>query len=131
MGKITSHVGHALYQVDIQSDSGNQLVADEPQELGGGNTGFSPDELLRAALAACTTATLRMYANRKGWDLQGVHLELDFVWDKELSKTTIRREIHLIGNLDEAQRERLLGIANLCPIHKVLSNPIEIITSLT
>ncbi|MHA8062966.1 OsmC family protein [Aquirufa aurantiipilula] len=130
MGKITSHLGHALYQVDIQSDSGNRIVADEPVELGGANSGFSPDELLRAALAACTTATLRMYADRKGWDLHGVDLKLDFVWDKELLKTTISREIHLTGNLDEAQKERLLGIANLCPIHKVLSNPVEIMTSL-
>ncbi|CAM3462342.1 OsmC family protein [Aquirufa ecclesiirivi] len=131
MGIIKSQIRNTLYQVEIQSDSGNQLIADEPQELGGGNTGFSPDELLRAALAACTSATLRMYADRKGWDLQGVNLELDFVWDKDLSKTTIRREIHISGNLDDAQRERLLAIANLCPIHKVLSNPIEIITSLS
>lgn len=131
MGKITSHLGNALYQVEIQSDSGNRIIADEPEELGGANMGFSPDELLRAALAACTSATLRMYADRKGWDLQEVDLTLDFVWDKERSKTTISREIHLTGNLDEAQKERLLGIANLCPIHKVLSNPIDIQTSLS
>lgn len=130
MGKITSHLGQAHYQVDIQSEFGNRVLADEPQELGGGNTGFSPDELLRAALAACTSATLRMYADRKGWDLQEVNLELDFVWDKELSKTTIHREIYVSGNLDEEQRARLLSIANLCPIHKVLSNPIEIISKL-
>ena len=130
MGKIISHLRNTLYQVEIQSESGNQIVADEPIELGGGNLGFSPDELVRAALAACTSATLRMYADRKGWDLQDVNLELDFIWDKELSKTTIHRNIRLSGNLDEAQKERLLNIANMCPIHKVYSNPIEIISSL-
>ncbi|RXK48741.1 OsmC family protein [Aquirufa rosea] len=130
MGKIISSVGPEKYQVNIQSSSGNQLIADEPEELGGKNLGFSPDELLRAALAACTTATLQMYAERKAWDLKGIHLELDFVWDKESSKTIIQRKIELQGNLDELQKDRLLAIANLCPIHKVLSNPVDIITIL-
>ncbi|MHA8087366.1 OsmC family protein [Aquirufa sp. Wall-65K1] len=131
MGKIRSNSGPAPFQVEIHSDSGNQILADEPLELGGGNLGFSPDELVRAALAACTTATLQMYANRKGWDLKEVNLEIDMVWDKELSKTTIHRNIQLSGNLDEAQRERLLSIANMCPIHKVYSHPIEIISNLS
>jgi len=95
MGKITSNMGPEKFQVHIQTSSGNQLIADEPEELGGKNLGFSPDELLRAALAACTTATLQMYAERKAWDLQKVNLELDFVWDKESSKTIIQRKIEL------------------------------------
>jgi len=129
MAKISSSIKNELYKVEITSPSGNIIIADEPVELGGKNTGFSPTELLASALAACTSATLRMYADRKGWDLQEVHIDIELEFIPEESKTIIRRTLKFSGDLDEAQKTRLLAIANACPVHKILSNPIEIKTS--
>lgn len=130
MTKITSIIKKELYKVDITSQSGNVLIADEPIEIGGKNLGFSPSEILASALAACTSATLRMYADRKGWDLQEVKLEVLLEYDKGENKTMINRKLDLNGNLDEIQKARLLTIANSCPVHKMLTNPIEILTYL-
>ncbi|HVZ24455.1 MAG TPA: OsmC family protein [Sediminibacterium sp.] len=127
---IASTIGKTLYQVSIQTPSGNTLLADEPLDKGGQNTGFSPTELLAASLAACTSATLRMYADRKGWDLQEVKTEISLETDETTNHTHIDRKLRLIGNLDAEQRERLLYIANKCPVHKILSGPIEISTGL-
>ncbi|MBS1491263.1 MAG: OsmC family protein [Bacteroidetes bacterium] len=100
-----------------------------------GSTGqFHPDwggQFLRILhLAACTSATVKMYADRKECDLQEVkiNIELDFI-AKE-NKTIINRKLEFIGNLDDAQKSRLLAIANACPVHKILSNPIEIHSSI-
>lgn len=130
MDKVSSSIKTDLYKIEIRSPSGNVLIADEPLDLGGKDEGFSPKELLIAALAACTSATLRMYADRKQWDLQEVKIDLDLDRNDSENKTYINRKIRLIGNLDEEQRARLLDIANKCPIHKILSNPIGIHTEL-
>jgi len=129
MEKISSHIGTEPYKIAITSPSGNVLIADEPEELGGKNLGFSPNELLASALAACTSATLRMYADRKQWPLEEVKMDVLIDYSKEAGETTITRHITLIGQLDDAQRERLLAVANACPVHKILTHPIEINTS--
>lgn len=108
----------------------NQLIADEPIESGGTDLGFSPSELLCSALAACTCATLRMYADHKGWALEDVQVSIDFERDNDQNVSHFKRHVTLIGDLSADQKTRLLGIANKCPIHKVLSNPIEILTDL-
>lgn len=126
MAKITSSIKKELYKVNIESPTGNVLVADEPIAMGGNDLGFSPKELLASALAACTSATLRMYADRKGWDLEEVKLEITLERDDKENKTTINRKLELIGNLDDSQKTRLLAVANACPMHKILSNPIDI-----
>lgn len=126
MAKITSSIKKELYKVNIESPTGNILVADEPIAMGGNDLGFSPKELLASALAACTSATLRMYADRKGWDLEEVKLEITLERDDKENKTTINRKLELIGNLDDSQKSRLLAVANACPMHKILSNPIDI-----
>jgi putative redox protein len=126
MAKITSSIKKELYKVNIESPTGNVLVADEPIAMGGNDLGFSPKELLTSALAACTSATLRMYADRKGWDLEEVKLEITLERDDKENKTTINRRLELIGNLDDSQKSRLLAVANACPMHKILSNPIDI-----
>lgn len=130
MTSISSSIKKELYKVEIKSPSGNVVIADEPEEIGGKNLGFSPKELLASALAACTSATLRMYADRKGWDLEEVKLEIDLERDQKENKTIINTKLVVIGNLDEAQKSRLYEIAKKCPVHKILSNPIEINTQL-
>lgn len=130
MAKISSNIKKENYKIEIHSPSGNVVIADEPAELGGKDLGFSPNELLAAALAACTSATVRMYADRKEWDLQEVKIDIELEFIKEENKTVINRKIEFIGNLDNTQKSRLLTIANACPVHKILSNPIEINTLL-
>lgn len=130
MAQISSSIKNEDYKVKIVSPSGNIVIADEPVEKGGNDLGFSPMELLASSLAACTSATLKMYANRKEWDLQEVKLEIELERDEENNKTSINRKIQLLGNLDEKQRARLLLVANSCPVHKILSNPIKINTVL-
>ena len=129
MNKITANIGNELYKTEIESET-NLIISDEPKSSGGQDLGFAPNELLASSLAACTAITLRMYANRKGWDLTDVKVEVSFETDSLENKFKIVRDIQLLGNLDEDQQARLLIIANKCPIHKILTNPIEITTAL-
>ena len=130
MTKVSSHIGKEHYKIEIKSSSDNVIIADEPIANGGKNLGFSPKELLAASLSACASATLRMYADRKKWDLSEVKLEVKLKRDKVANKTFIHCKVNLIGNLSEEQRSRLLQIANICPVNKILSNTIEIETEL-
>lgn len=127
MDKVNAHIGKELYKTSINTAT-NSIISDEPEDKGGKDLGFSPNELLASALAACTCATLRMYADRKAWDLTDVKVEVQFERDSQANKSFISRKVELIGNLSDEQRTRLLTIANSCPIHKTLSNPIEITT---
>ena len=131
MAKVSAHIGKEHYKMEIKSSSGNVIIADEPIANGGTNLGFSPKELLAAALSACTSATLRMYADRKQWDLSEIEVEVELNRDNQANKTFIHCKVNLIGNLSDEQRARLLQIANSCPVNKILSNPIEIETELT
>ncbi len=130
MSKISSIIKKERFKVEIKSLSGNIIVADEPTDMGGKDLGFSPKELLASALAACTSATVRMYTDRKEWDLQKlkINIELDFIASE--NKTVFNRKLKSTGNLDDAQKNRLLAVANACPVHKMLSNPIEIHTDI-
>jgi len=120
--------------------SGNhRWKADEPPPYGT-DTGPSPYELLLAGLGACTSMTLRLYANRKGIDLRRVTVRLKhsriYAQDcrdcetKEGSLDQIDRVIELSGNLDDEQKQRLLEIAERCPVHRTLKSEIHIHTSL-
>jgi len=126
MAKIASSIKEELYRIEIKSPSGNVVIADEPVEKGGKDAGFSPKELLASAVAACTSATVKIYEDRKGWDLKELKTGVELEFIKEENKTVINRKLELIGNLDETQKSRLMAIANACPVHKMLSNPIEI-----
>ena len=130
--KVWASSAGAPYEVALTDDLGHRWLADEPLDEGGANVGPSPHRLLLSALGACTAITVRMYAARKGWKLEGIDVELAFNPDgKPAAGSDIRRTIALHGELDVAQRERLLQIANACPIHKVLSGEIRIATALT
>lgn len=115
---------------DVQSGPTTHIYADEPKEFGGTNRGLSPYGLLAAGLGACTSMTIRMYARRKSWPLD--HVTVDVTHDKvhaqdaETGKSnridTFVRTIGLVGDLDEAKRQRLMEIADKCPVHQTLEH---------
>lgn len=107
----------------------HHAVADEPVDVGGGDTGPAPDEILLGALGACTAITLRMYAERKKWPLQGVEVQLAYA-ERGKDRNVIQRTVYLRGPLDAEQRERLLQIANACPVHRILTGAVEVPTAL-
>ena len=121
-------------------DGRHTLRADEPVAAGGGDAGPSPYELLLMALGACTSMTINLYATRKKWTLDQVVVRLrhertypDDCVNCEDPKSKIDRiwcSIELIGALDEAQRTRLIEISKQCPVHRTLTNKIEIRTDL-
>lgn len=109
---------------------GHLIYADEPESLGGTDEGMSPGALLLASLGSCTAITIRMYADRKEIPLESIKIELAICKEEEMTKeTTIMRKVEFIGPITPEQRERLMVIANKCPIHKLLSNPIRILTN--
>lgn len=99
-------------EVDV---SGHSLVCDEPVADGGANAGPQPFEYVLAGLGACTTMTLRMYADRKGWPLKRASVVVTMPEPAKLVRT-----VTLEGDLDAEQRKRLLAIAEHCPVHKFL-----------
>ncbi|MDX6181573.1 OsmC family protein [Flavobacterium sp. Fl-77] len=130
MQTISATIDTRLYRTEIKSSSDNVIIADEPQEMGGKNLGFSPSELLAASLASCTLITLRMYINRKQWEVSEINIKIDFEKDAEQNVALFTRKIEVIGEIDEIQKQRLETIANSCPIHKTLTHSIEIKTTL-
>jgi putative redox protein len=111
---------------DIQV-AGHRLRADEEPEKGGDNSGPAPHELLLAALGSCTAMTLKVYAERKGWPLRDVHVTLNGTHSD--GGFTIARQLRIDGDLDQEQRQRLIEIANKCPVHKTLAGEIAITTT--
>lgn len=107
------------------------IVADVSAAQGGLDLGPDPHELVAAGLAACTTMTLRLYANRKNWDVSGLHVEVFSHYDADKTPPErFERVISLDGNLNEEQRERLFEIAEKCPIHRLLTAGARIVTTL-
>lgn len=123
-----TELDQSKYKTKVFS-GGHLIYADEPAELGGTDEGMTPGALLLASLGSCTAITLRMYADRKKWNLTGIKIHLAIAEEEEMSKETkITRKIDFSGELNDEQRERLMLIADKCPIHKMLSNPIKILT---
>lgn len=119
---------HSRYGQDISIRHLN-LAADEPPSLGGDDVGPTPTELILAGLGSCKAITLQMYAERKGWQLESVAVELSY--DSNNQQPTIQAKLSLEGDLDEQQRQRLRDISDRCPVHKLLTTPVAIQTQLT
>ena|SRR5215813_4993257 len=132
---VVVETGELRYAQNI-SVGPHLLRGDEPVSAGGGDVGPNPYELLLAALGTCTSMTVRMYADRHRWPLESVHVHLSFArihaddcvaCDKELKVVDgIEMELSLFGELSESQRQRLMEIANKCPVHRTLESPILI-----
>ena len=128
MVKVSATINKQHYRTEIISDR-NNLIADEPINSGGQGEGFSPFQLLSASLAACTSVTLRMYADHKGWPLEKIDVEVIYENDEGSSSPHITTKIRFTGDLSLEQRDKLLEIADKCPVHKALTNPITIKTT--
>lgn len=116
------------------------MMADEPTSFGGNDFGPSPYEFVSAGLSACTAMTVQMYVKRKGWDLQNIEVHTSHTKvakqivengeQKEIKVDTFNREIKLKGNLDDKQIQRILQIADKCPVHKTLHSDIDVVTKI-
>lgn len=137
--EVNVHTGTDHYKTTIRAEH-HEWIADEPESVGGTDLGPNPYQLLLAALGSCTSITLRMYADRKQWPLVSVDVRLfhEKIHAEDCQKCEsqqgmidrITRRIRLTGPLDHSQRERLLEIANRCPVHRTLTNEIVIETVL-
>jgi putative redox protein len=127
MRKVISQFGEGPLQQKLTAGD-LHFLADAEVSKGGSGTGPSPHEYLGAALAACTSMTLKMYAGRKEMKLDNAIVTVDIERADDIE--TFSRDIQLQGNLSGDEKERLLEIANKCPIHKALAGQIQIKTQL-
>jgi putative redox protein len=102
----------------------HRLTADEPTDQGGEDAGPSPQELLAASLASCTAVTIEMYAERKGWDIGDISVEVDYEPAQRGSPTRFVMDVRMPKELPDEQRERLMQIAAKCPVHRTLEGEV-------
>ena len=126
-----STMGASGYRTTVRI--GNHLVvADEPADVGGSDTGPTPMELVAAALGGCISITLRMVAQRKGWPLEGVDAEVKVVKETvegARPRDTFDVQVTLVGPLDDQMRAELTRIASRCPVHRALSHETPVTTT--
>ena len=138
--RVAVRIGSEGFRTEINAN-GHMLVADEPVSVGGTDTGPTPYDLLNASLGACTVMTLRMYADHKKWPLEGatvylkhgkIHAsdceECETKGDAKIDR--IERVLAFEGPLDDAQKRRLMEIADRCPVHRTLHGEINVVTTL-
>ena len=119
-------IGTQKYLCSIHWRNGT-FIMDEPERIEGQDLGPDPYTTLLAALAGCTLSTLRMYIDRKGWDIPEISVRLNMHQETETELTTIfRRDITFSNAISDEQKERLLLIASKCPVSKILENKVKI-----
>lgn len=136
MTEIIAKIDRSRFKTII-SNGTHDLLADEPVP-DGEDLGPNPYDILLMALGSCVAITLRMYADRKNWDLEEVeiHLSQERVYAEDCEDCEsqdgyvhiIEKKVKLIGNLDETQRKRLMDVSDKCPVNKTLKNEIQIKT---
>lgn len=128
MIQITADISDSNYLIELKSASGNLIIADEPIYNGGEDRGLSPKELLVSALASCTLATLKMYIQKKEWNIPTIHIVVSM--DEKEGKTIFNRSISFDDQLEEDKIKVLLKVANACPIHKILTHESDVNTQI-
>lgn len=123
--EVTTHRGQGPLQQVIEIGP-HRFLTDVAPEFGGEGSGPEPHDLLAAALAACTTLTVNLYARRKGYALDEVQVSIRH--GQEGAAYALHRTIRYVGGLNEEEKQRLTDIANKCPVHKTLSGQIQITT---
>jgi putative redox protein len=116
------------YLHDVEIEGGHAVVIDEPAEAGGTDAGPSPTRLVAAALAGCVAVTIEMYAERKGWELGPVEVEVDVEYEG-FAPRSFAISLRLPAELTDEQRQRLLVIAGKCPVHRVLADSTPVTVS--
>lgn len=126
---VTARIGKEHYATSIVFDS-HTLTVDEPVHDGGTDLGPSPTEMVMAGLASCTAITVRMVADRNGWPLDGVDVSISIESTRveENTHTAITRHVILHGDLDAGRRERLMSVADACPVHRMLTGTVTVVT---
>ncbi|MDR6488438.1 putative redox protein [Chryseobacterium vietnamense] len=124
---VKASLGKTKYYTEVTAGE-NTIITDEPIDKGGQNKGLNPLEILAASLASCTAATLRMYIERKEWDVENINVEVELENFPLTKRAVFKRDISFEGILDDEQLKRLHTIADACPVHKILTNDIEILT---
>jgi putative redox protein len=107
--------------------NGHKVTVDEPEAVGGTDRGPSPTRLLAASLAACTAITIEMYADRKGWDMGSLEIDVEAKYGGRGESSSFGLVIRLPGGLSDEQVERIVAIAAKCPVHRVLTGEVEIL----
>ena len=133
---VAVHLDRGHYRTEVAA-RGHTLVLDEPTDVGGTDAGATPYEALLAALGGCTAMTVRMYADRKGWPLEAVHVRLRTARTHGADCATcetdpvgphrLEREVRLDGALTDEQRRRLLQIADRCPLKQTLERGVRVV----
>jgi putative redox protein len=107
---------------DVEIQGGHRLVIDEPEVAGGANEGPSPTRTVAAALAACTAITVEMYADRKGWDVGDLQVDVEMEYGERSVPRSFDVTVHLPDELSPEQVDRVRTIAAKCPIHRMLAH---------
>ncbi|HJU73560.1 MAG TPA: OsmC family protein [Gemmatimonadaceae bacterium] len=135
---VTTSIDRSRYRTTVEARA-HVFALDEPTDVGGTDAGPTPYEALLAALGGCTVITLRMYADRKGWPLEGAHVRLrtasahepdcEICESEDVGPHRLERQIELDGPLNDEQRARLLLIADRCPVKQTLERGVQVVAS--
>jgi putative redox protein len=126
---VARRIAGLAHEIDLGDE--RAIVVDEPVEDGGTDTGPRPSQLLASSLAGCTAITIELYAERKGWEVEGLEVAVDMSSESEsvpphAVPTHFAVEVALPAGLDDEQRRKLMVIAGKCPVHKLLEHGAEI-----